>query len=668
MPVPPMVQARVEELRALIRNYDYHYYVLDQPLVSDAEYDRLFRELKDLENQYPELVTPDSPTQRLGGVPATTFRPVPHAVPMLSLDNCFTSEELVEWDARVRRLLSVSSVEYVCEPKLDGLSVELVYEQGFLTLGSTRGDGSTGEDVTANLRTIKQVPLRLFPVNGVVPALLEVRGEVYMERAAFQGLNRERERAGQPLFANPRNAAAGSLRQLDPRITAGRPLKFFAYHVGRVEGLELSTQVQLLTTLSQLGLPVNPVWRLCRTLAEVQEFYGELLSRRNEFPYDTDGMVVKVNEFAWRAVLGEVARAPRWAIAYKFPAQEATTRVLDIVVQVGRTGVLTPVAVLEPVEVSGVTVSRATLHNEDEVRRKDVRIGDWVLVRRAGEVIPEVVKPLLERRSGAEREFRMPQRCPECGGPVVRPEGEVAHRCENLSCPARIRQSIRHFASRRAADIQGLGDKLIDQLVENGLLRKVSDIYRLKKADLLVLERMGDKSAQNLLDQIEKSKGMSLERLIFALGIQHVGETAAQLLAERFSSLEALAQASPMDLQGIPGVGPKMASTIADFFANPENRRLMEELRALGVVPSGTRPRGGPLAGKTLVFTGTLRSLTREEARRLVEAQGGRVASAVSRKVDLLVVGSDPGSKVEEARRLGIPTLDEAEFRRLLGY
>ncbi len=667
MAVPGEVARRVEELRALIRKYDYHYYVLNQPLVSDPEYDKLFRELKELEAQHPELVTPDSPTQRVGAPPAEEFRSVPHAIPMLSLDNCFNAEELREWDARVRRLLGGEPVAYVCEPKLDGLSVELVYEDGVFTVGSTRGDGYTGEDVTRNLRTIKQIPLRLFPLNGRVPKLLEVRGEVYMEKEAFVRLNREREREGLSLFANPRNAAAGSLRQLDPNITASRPLKFFAYHVGRVEGLEIRSQEELLTILGQLGLPVNPVWKLCHTLEEVVEFYNELLAQRDHFPYESDGMVVKVNDFRQREILGEVARAPRWAIAFKFPAEEATTRVVDIVVQVGRTGVLTPVAMLEPVEVSGVTVSRATLHNEDEVRRKDVRIGDWVIVRRAGEVIPEVVKPIPERRTGTEREFRMPTRCPVCGGPVVRPAGEVAHRCENLSCPARIKESIRHFASRRAADIQGLGEKLIDKLVDTGLVRKVSDIYRLRKEDLVALERMGEKSAQNLLEQIERAKTIPLARLIFALGIQHVGETVAQVLAERLGTLEKLAQASYEDLQGIPGVGPKIAASVADFFRNPENRRLVEELRALGVVPQEARAAAGPLAGKTFVFTGALSRMTREEARRRVEARGGKVASGVSKKVDYVVVGADPGSKLTEAQKLGLRILNEEEFSRMVG-
>jgi len=665
--VPKEIQERVEKLREEIRRYDYYYYVLNQPLISDAEYDKLFRELLELERQYPELVTPDSPTQRVGAPPAEEFAPVEHAIPMLSLANCFNDEELEEWDDRVRRMLGGEPVEYVCEPKLDGLSVELVYVDGVFTVGSTRGDGRVGEDVTRNLRTIKQVPLRLFPLNGKVPRLLEARGEVYMEKEAFRRLNEERERAGEPLFANPRNAAAGSLRQLDPNVTASRPLKIFFYAMGRAEGIEIRSQVELLTTFPKLGLPVNPLWKLCKTLDEVKAFYRELLAMRHELPYEADGMVVKVNDFAQREILGEVSRAPRWAIAYKFPAEEATTRVLDIVVQVGRTGALTPVAILEPVEVSGATVSRATLHNEDEIRRKDIRIGDWVIVRRAGEVIPEVVKSIPERRTGAEKEFKMPERCPACGGPVVRPPGEVAYRCENLSCPARIKESIRHFASRRAMDIEGLGEKLVDQLVETGLVRKLSDIYRLKKEDLVNLERMGEKSAQNLLEQIERSKNAGLARLIFALGIRYVGEHLAEVLAEHFPSLEALSNATYEELIQIPEIGPRIAQSIVDFFRNAENRKLIQELKELGVKTEAEKPKEGPLSGKTFVFTGTLSAFTREEARRLVESLGGRVASSVSRKVDYVVVGADPGEKLRKAQELGITILTEEEFRKLVG-
>ncbi|HAF70914.1 MAG: DNA ligase [Acetothermia bacterium 64_32] len=663
------VKKRVEELREEIRKHDYYYYVLNQPIISDAEYDRLFRELQELEEKYPELITPDSPTQRVGAPPAEEFAPVHHAIPMLSLQNCFTQEEFLEWDRRVRRLLGGERPVYVCEPKLDGLSVELMYEDGVFTVGSTRGDGYVGEDVTRNLRTIRQLPLKLLPLDGRVPRLLEVRGEVYMEKEAFRRLNREREERGEPPFANPRNAAAGSLRQLDPSITAGRPLKLFCYALGRVEGLEIKTQEELLTLLARLGFPVNPLWRRCEGPEEVFEFYRELLERRGDLPYEADGCVVKVNDFSQRELLGEVSRAPRWAIAFKFPAEEATTRVLDIVVQVGRTGALTPVAILEPVEVSGVTVSRATLHNEDEVKRKDVRIGDWVVVRRAGEVIPEVVKSIPERRTGKEREFRMPARCPACGGPVVRPPGEVAHRCENLSCPARIKESIRHFASRRAADIEGLGEKLVDQLVEKGLVRRISDLYRLTKEELAALERMGEKSAQNLLEQLERSKGMSLARFIYALGIRYVGEHTAEVLAERFGSLEELANASYEELVEIPEIGPRIAQSIVDFFASEDNRRLIAELAALGIAPRSEAkpPEEKPLSGKTFVFTGRLSGLSREEARRLVESRGGRVASSVSRKVDYVVVGEEPGSKLARARELGIPILSEREFRELLG-
>ncbi|MEW6217257.1 MAG: NAD-dependent DNA ligase LigA, partial [Candidatus Bipolaricaulota bacterium] len=502
MAVPVEVRARAEALRTAIRRHDHLYHVLDRPEITDAEYDRLFRELLDLEARYPELAAPDSPTRRAGAPPAEGFAPVAHAIPMLSLQNCFSNAEFEEWHNRVRRTLKGEPVEYVCEPKLDGLSVELVYEDGVFTVGSTRGDGRVGEDVTQNLRTIRQLPLRLFPVNGAVPRLLEVRGEVYMEKDAFRRLNAERGRRGEPPFANPRNAAAGSLRQLDPSVTASRPLKLFLYHVGRVEGLDLRSQAELLSVLPRLGLPVNPLWQKCWYLEEVRAFYREILRDRDTLPYATDGVVVKANVFAQRERLGEIARAPRWAIAYKFPAEEVVTQVREISVQVGRTGALTPVAHLEPVEVSGVTVSRATLHNEDEVRRKDVRVGDWVIVRRAGDVIPEIVRSLPERRTGEEQEFRIPGRCPVCAGPVTRSEDEAVHRCENLSCPARIKEAILHYASRRAADIQGLGTKLVDQLVETGLVRRISDLYRLRWEDLVALERMGEKSAHNLLEQI----------------------------------------------------------------------------------------------------------------------------------------------------------------------
>lgn len=662
------IQKRIEKLREEIRKHDYYYYVLNQPIISDVEYDRLFRELQELEERYPQFVTPDSPTQRVGAPPAEEFRPVRHAVPMLSLQNCFSEEDFLDWDRRVRRLLGGEKPVYVCEPKLDGLSVELVYEDGVFTVGSTRGDGYVGEDVTRNLRTIRQLPLKLLPAGGTVPRLIEVRGEVYMEKEAFRKLNEERAQSGEPLFANPRNAAAGSLRQLDPGVTAGRPLKLFCYALGRVEGIAIRSQQELLATLSKLGFPVNPMWRRCETPEEAVDFYHELLEKREELPYEADGCVVKVNDFAQREILGEVSRAPRWAIAFKFPAEEATTRVLDIVVQVGRTGALTPVALLSPVEVSGVTVSRATLHNEDEVRRKDVRIGDWVVVRRAGEVIPEVVKSIPERRTGEETEFRMPERCPVCGGPVVRLPGEVMHRCENLSCPARIKESIRHFASRRAADIEGLGEKLVDQLVDKGLVRRISDLYHLTKEQLASLERMGDKSAQNLLEQLERSKGMSLARLIYALGIRYVGEHVAEVLAERFDSIEALASADYEDLVEIPEIGPRIAQSIVDFFSSEDNRRLIEELRAVGIDPKAPKvEREKPLSGKTFVFTGKLSSLTREESRRLVEELGGKVASSVSRRVDYVVVGEAPGSKLDRARALGIRTLTEEEFRGLVG-
>ncbi|MFO8034092.1 MAG: NAD-dependent DNA ligase LigA [Candidatus Bipolaricaulota bacterium] len=659
-------QARreLEALRKEIHENDHRYYVLNEPVISDAEYDRLYSRLLELESHHPELVTPDSPSQRVGAPPAESFRTVRHEVPMLSLNNCFHEDELREWDSRVRRLLAADAVEYLCEPKLDGLSVELVYENGALTTASTRGDGVQGEDITANVRTIRQVPLRLR--TAAAPPVLDVRGEVYMETAAFVALNKARAERGESLFANPRNAAAGSLRQLDPTVTAGRPLKLFCYAVGRAPGLTVPTQARLLEFLQELGFPANPLHRLCTDVQDVLEFYSHLAAERRNLPYAVDGCVVKVNDLAQRAMLGEISRAPRWAIAFKFPSEEAVTRVRDIRVQVGRTGALTPVAVLESVEVGGVTVSRATLHNEDEISRKDVRIGDWVVVRRAGDVIPEVVKSIPERREGGEEPFRMPTSCPVCGGPVVRPPDEALHRCPNVSCPARIKVAIRHFASRGGADIEGLGSKLVDQLVDHSLVRRISDVFHLTHQQLSSLGRMGDKSAHNLLRQIEGAKSIPLARLIYALGIRHVGETVAQAMASNFGSLEALSEADREALLCIPQVGPVVAQSIADFFSSEENRQLVRELKAVGVDPKEEPRTGGPLSGTTFVLSGALDSASRQEASSWVKDQGGRVVGSVSRNVDYLVEGHNPGSNAAEARRLGISVLSEQEFLALL--
>jgi DNA ligase (NAD+) len=661
------VRSEIGRLREEIERHNYLYHVLDRPEISDSEYDLLFRRLVKLEAAHPELVTPDSPTQRVGATPAEGFATAVHAVPMMSLANAFSVEEVHDFDRRVKKLLGRDDVAYVAEPKLDGLSVELVYRDGLFVQGSTRGDGVNGEDVTANLRTIRSVPLRLRRPGGRAPALLEVRGEVYIDKEDLLRLNREREEEGLLPFANPRNLAAGSLRQLDPRITGARPLRIFCYDVGRVDGVRIETQVELLETLVELGIRVNPLYALCQGIEEAIAFYERLAEERETLPYEADGVVLKVDDFAARRVLGEISRSPRWAVAAKFPAEQGTTRLKEILVQVGRTGTLTPVAILEPVRVRGVEISRATLHNEDEVKRKDIRAGDIVLVQRAGDVIPEVVRPLVERRSGAERPFVMPTACPVCGGPIVRLEGEVAHRCLNLSCPARIKESILHFVSKGGLDVEGFGPRLVDQLVERGIVRRLDDLFRLDRESLLGLERMGEKSAGNLLTALAKSKSVSLPKFLFALGIPEVGEHTAELLAAAFPELRRLIDASEEELVAIPEIGPRTAEAIRDFFANPENRSLINELITAGVVPRAG-PRGGSTAleGRRLVFTGTLSTMTREEAGERVKRLSGTVSSSVSGRTDYVVVGENPGSKAGEARALGVRTLTEDEFLALL--
>ncbi|MGQ9476986.1 MAG: NAD-dependent DNA ligase LigA [Candidatus Bipolaricaulia bacterium] len=661
---------RVEELRREIRKHNYYYYVLDSPIISDAEYDALMRELQELEARFPELYEPTSPTQQVGAPPQEEFRPVRHTLPMLSLANAFSEEEVKEFDQRVKRLLDGDVVEYVVEPKYDGLAVELIYDEGVFTVGSTRGDGEVGEDVTPNLKTIKSIPLVLREPEGLsIPKRLAVRGEVYMDIADFKRLNEERLAQGEPPFANPRNAAAGSLRQLDSRITARRPLKIFFYDVGQCEGIEFRTQEELLRTLPEFGLRVNPLFRLCSTIEEAITFHHELEREREALPYESDGVVIKVNRFELRRRLGEIARAPRWAVAYKFSPRQATTRIKEIILQVGRTGAITPVALLEPVELAGATISRATLHNQDEIAAKDIRIGDLVLIERAGDVIPEVVKAIPEARTGAEREFVMPERCPVCGTPLIRPEGEVLYRCPNISCPARIKESIRHFASKGAFDIEGLGDKLVNQLVEKGLVREVADLFHLKKEAIVALERMGEKSASNLLEAIEKSKRIPLSRFIYALGIRHVGERLAEFLAQHYATIEELMAATEEELQEVPEVGPEVAKSIVQFFSTEKNREAVKRLLEAGVRPipeevEAARPL--PLAGKRFVFTGALQTFTREEAEELVRRLGGEASSSVSRKTDYVVVGEAPGSKLAKARELGVKVLSEDEFKRLL--
>ncbi|MEZ4600158.1 MAG: NAD-dependent DNA ligase LigA [Syntrophotaleaceae bacterium] len=658
--------ARHKELSAELHRHNTLYYVYDRPEVSDAEYDQMFRELQTIEERFPELVTPTSPSQRIGAPPLEKFTSIRHSLPMLSLENAFDEKEMREFDERIRRFLArQESIDYVCEPKMDGVAVELVYRKGRLELGSTRGDGITGEKITENLKTIATVPLVL--AEGC-PSLLEVRGEVYMDLAAFQAFNREREEEGQPVFANPRNASAGSLRQLDSGITAKRPLQISCYGVGLTEGAMPSSHYEVLNRLRQWGLRVHlDRIQRARGIEEVITCFRQLEAIREELPFEIDGMVVKVDSLDLQRELGEKTRTPRWAIAWKFAPRQAITVVEDILLQVGRTGAITPVARLRPVEVSGVTVSRASLHNWDEMERLDVRIGDQVVVERAGDVIPDVVRVLTEKRTGKEKIVPLPETCPVCGGPVVKLEGEVVPRCQELSCPARVLEALKHFVSRRAMDIDGLGEKTLEQLLQRDMVHSIVDLYRLDKEDLLACERMGEKSTQNLLQAIEASKQRPLERLLYALGIRHVGEHLARLLARQFGSLEELISADRDQLMAIHEVGPQVADSVTDFFAKERNRQILEELAALGVSPKvEVRRAGGPLSGKSFVFTGSLVQFKRKEAQDLVERLGGRAAGSVSKKTDYVVAGSDAGSKLDRARELGITILSEEEFGQML--
>lgn len=659
---------RIDDLVELINHHNYRYYVLDDPEVTDAEYDRLFDELTQLEAKFPELKRPDSPTQRVGAPPATAFRSVRRAVPMLSLNKAITPEEFFDFRRRVEEILTgdPQTIEYLTEPKLDGLAVELIYEKGILTLGLTRGDGTTGEDVTANLRTVKNIPLSL---RDKKIRLLEVRGEIILGKSDFARLNREREQKGEELYANPRNTAAGSVRQLDPTITASRPLRFYAHGVGRIKGAELGTQWELLRQLTQLGFEVTPEAQLCYFAEQVIERYNLLNEKRPALEFDIDGMVVKVNSFRQQQKLGELSRSPRWAIAMKFPPQQEETIVEEIIVQVGRTGTLTPVAQLKPVRVGGVEVRRATLHNYDEVMRKDIRIGDRVIIQRAGDVIPEVVKPLTAKRTGKEKQFAMPKKCPECASEVVRIEGEAAYRCPNLSCPAQVAERIIHFASKGGVDIDGLGPKLIEQMLQSKLIHDFADLYYLKLEQVAGLERMAEKSGANLLAAIEKSKGADLSHLIAALGISNVGEHVARLLAVNFGSVERVGKATAEELSSVEGIGPIVAESIVDFFANRNNQQVLEKLeeawKAFPTYQIGAGPK--PLAGKTFVITGGLEHYSRDQAKKLLIELGAKVASSVSKKTDYVVVGADPGSKYQDALRLGIAILTEPEFQKLIG-
>src|SRR5438067_11268154 len=657
--------ARAGELRARLRDASHRYYVLDAPTLSDAAYDRRFRELGQLEAADPDLITPDSPTRRVGAAPSEKFAKVMHRRQMMSLANAMTEEEFLEFDARVHRLLGGEAVRYVVEPKLDGLAVTLTYENGRFTQGATRGDGLTGEDVTANLKTIKMVPLQLA---GRPPALFEARGEVFINKRDFVRMNEEREKAGEPTFVNPRNCAAGSLRQLDSRITAQRPLSIFFYEVGGTPGLTFATHWEKLAMLRELGLRTNPQNELCETLEAVKDKYRRMLAMRHELPYEIDGSVIKVDSEDLRRRLGAVSRTPRWAIAYKFPAEEEATTIEDIFVSVGRTGALTPVAALKPVHVGGVTVGRATLHNEDELRRKDVRVGDRVFLRRAGDVIPEIVRVIVESRPPDSRPWEMPKQCPACGTAVVREEGEAITRCPNPVCPAKTVSRLRHFASRLAMDIEGLGVETSTQLTEAGLVKTPADLYSLTYEQLVGLDRFADLSARNLLAAIEASKRRPLRHVIYALGIRMVGEATAVALARRFGSLEALMDASVEDLQSVRDVGPEVARHIHDFLALPDQREVIRQLLGAGVRPEPEQvvATAGPFAGKTVVLTGTLTQYSREQAKAEIERRGGRVSGSVSRKTDLVVAGGDAGSKLKRAQELGVRVVDENGFRELL--
>lgn len=661
------IKERIEKLKGQLEYHNYRYYVLDDPVVSDTEYDRLMTELVALEEDHPEFLSPNSPTQRVGAKPLAEFETVTHTIPMLSLQNAMELDEVAEFDRRIKKLLRINDVDYVMEVKIDGLAVELVYLNGEFTTGSTRGDGFTGEDITQNLRTIKSIPMRLLRDHDIpIPDRLEVRGEVYMGKNEFKELNKERELQGDPLFANPRNAGAGSVRQLDPRITAGRKLNIFCYAPGEILGVTLTTHYHFLDYLKKWGFRVNPLTKLCRNLDELISHYNYIQNMRDRIPYEIDGTVIKVNRFDYQVLLGNVSRSPRWAIAFKFQAHEETTIIEDIIVGVGRTGALTPVAVLKPVMVSGVEVKRATLHNEDEIVRKDILIGDTVIVSRAGDVIPEVVKVIKEKRTGQERPFTMPEECPVCGEKVVRQPGEAIRRCVNINCPAQIKGSIEHFASKRAMDIDGLGEKLVEQLVDKKAINDVSDLYYLKKDDLLQLERMADKSAQNLLDAISTSKRPSFQRFIYALGIRNVGEHISGLLADKLNSIEDLYTLDEDTLMAIPEIGPEVANSITSFFQDDKNRKTISRMLDAGVVIEYKKEGRKPLLGLTFVFTGALKNMGREEARKKVESLGGKTVSSVSKKIDYVVLGEEAGSKVDKARSLDLKIISEEEFLSLI--
>ncbi|MGD1153724.1 MAG: NAD-dependent DNA ligase LigA [Syntrophales bacterium] len=661
---------RIKELRALINYHNRRYYQLDAPEISDTEYDRLMKELIDLEGRFPEIDVSESPSQRVGAAPLDKFSTISHLTPMLSLANAFSEQDILDFDERIKRFLGADEkIAFVVEPKLDGTAVNLIYEKGAFTVGATRGDGTVGEDVTQNLRTIDSIPLRMKKgKESPIPERIEIRGEVYIESEPFKKLNKRRLKEGEQPFANPRNAAAGSLRQLDSRITARRPLEIFCYGIGLVAGKTFKRHWDVLQTLSRWGFMVNPHIKQAKDIHECIAYYHHIDKIRAELPYEIDGVVIKVDDIEIQERLGAVSRSPRWAIACKFAATQATTIIEKIEVQVGRTGVLTPVAIMKPVRVGGVTVSRATLHNMDEIEKKDIRIGDTVIVQRAGDVIPEVVKVIVSTGNRPEREFVMPDTCPDpgCRSKVVRLEGEKAYRCINIACPAQIREHIAHFASRGGMDIEGLGDKLVAQLVDTELIRDPADIYFLKKEKLLTLERMAEKSANNLLAAVERSKSPPLEKFIYALGIRNVGEHMARVLTGFFITLDSLLQATEDDLLAIRDIGPEVASSITEFFSEQSNKRVIEKFRKAGVKPvEQVRPNDTRLAGKSFVFTGTLSKLTRNEAREIVESLGASATESVTKTTDYVVAGESPGSKLEKARASGIKIIDEKEFLKL---
>jgi DNA ligase (NAD+) len=660
------VKQRINKLRELINHHNYRYYVLDSPEISDAEYDEFIRELKQLEESHPELITPDSPTQRVGAAPVEAFGVVEHPQPLLSLANAFADEELDAWYRRASDLLGNRKTDFVCELKIDGLAVALTYINGFLEIGATRGDGYRGENITQNLRTVKSIPLS---VPKEAPPRFEVRGEVYLPKTGFKKLNEERAKEGLPLFANPRNAAAGSVRQLDPRVTTQRPLDIFTYGLGWAEGRAVpETHWEIMQYLKSLGFKINPNIALCRTIAEAKAYYAKWVESQETLPYEADGVVVKINSIPVQIELGNVGREPRWAVAYKFPAVQGATRLLDIGINVGRTGSLNPYAILEPVQVGGVTIKHAALHNEEDIHRKDIRIGDWVVIQRAGEVIPEIVEPIVSRRSGKEKVFHMPGTCPVCGAEVIKPEGEAMHRCTNAACPAQALERIKHFASRGAMDIEGVGEKMSQVLFDAGLIKDAGDLYYLTKDQLLSLERMADKSAANILNSIEKSKNRPLSRVIFALGIPNIGEETAELLTDHYNSLDELSQATPEKLEEIPSIGPKIADSIVAFFRQEQNKKIIEKLREADVKLEAERAKRKdlPLAGLEFVITGRLEVFPRQEVEAKIKALGGKAGSDVTRKTNYLVVGEEPGSKLARAQALGTKTLTEAEFLKLL--